>query len=136
MEFYCLPDFKQQYQALLKKKDYKDIERLLLKHLSQGSIDELTAGTKLNSKSTKHLYLKKRLKGSGGFRLYYTLTIVDNKVYFQFIHPKTGKRGYGNILDDYKKELYQKFLSGLKDKTFFKVEMENSKITFSEKNIY
>ena len=90
------------------------------------------SGTRLNNSDTTP-YIKKRLNGSGGFRVYFLLIIKDENVYLMFIHPKTGSMGYDNITDISKVSLYKKVLECIKTNNLYIVSLENNQLTFKKK---
>lgn len=47
MKYYCIPEFKQQYDKLIKKKAYESIGHSLFEYLYNKTIDELKSGTNL-----------------------------------------------------------------------------------------
>lgn len=98
-----------------KKNSYSSIEKDIIEYFFNKDIQELTSGTRLNNSDITR-YIKKRLKGSGGFRVYFLLIIKEEKLYLMFLHPKTGSLGYENITDQSKALLYKKVLEGIKIK--------------------
>lgn len=92
---------------------------------------DIVSGARLNN-SDDTPYIKKRLNGSGGFRIYFLLVIIKDNVYLMFIHPKTGSLGYDNINDASKALLYKKVLECIKKNNLFKVSVENEKLVFEK----
>jgi hypothetical protein len=78
MEFYCLSDFKAEFDKLCKKNSYKELPQDLIDYFFGKKITDVLSGTRLNQSDTVP-YIKKRLSGSGGFRLYYLVNIKDEK---------------------------------------------------------
>jgi len=68
-------------------------------------------------------YIKKRLGGRGGFRVYFLLILKGERLYLMFVHPKTGSMGSENINDESKTYLYKKVLSCIKFGNLYKVEI-------------
>lgn len=110
MKFFCLQDFKVEFEKLISKKAYSSLEQDLINYFFGKSAQELCSGTRLNN-SDKTPYIKKRLKGSGGYRFYFLLILKDESLYFMFVHPKTGPIGANNITDESKAYLYKKILT-------------------------
>lgn len=131
MALYCIDDFKQEYEKLVKKGSYKDLEKQLIDNFFDKTTEELASGRRLNH-SNEEPYIKKRIKGSGGYRFYYLLIIQNGNVYLMFVHPKTGKFGAENIDDTYKADIYKKVLECIKTKQLFSITQcpETSKILF------
>lgn len=105
MEICCLSEFKQQYNKLLKKKSYSSVSSEIYHFFYNKEIEDFrNIGANINN-DIKRPFIKKRLKGRGGFRLYYYLYIKNDEVYLAFVHPKTGSLGIENINDDFKIDL-------------------------------
>ena len=134
MELFCLDDFKVEFEKLKTKKSYKTLEQDIIGYFFGKTTEKLYAGTRLNhSKDTP--YIKKRLRGSGGFRVYFLIIIKDNHLYLMFVHPKTGSKGSENITDESKAYLYKKVLENIKSGDLYKLTLDKtkSKICFSKK---
>jgi hypothetical protein len=126
MDLYCLEDFKVEFEKLNSKKSYKTIENDLINYFFDKSTQELASGIRLNN-SDDIPYIKKRLRGSGGFRCYYLLIIKDEALYLMFVHPKTGSKGSENITDESKAYLYKKVLECIKSEDLYKLTLNDSK---------
>lgn len=131
MTILCLEDFKTQFEKLKKKNSYSSIEDDIIEYFFNKELQQLISGTRLNNSDTTP-YIKKRLKGSGGFRVYFLLIIKDEKVYLMFLHPKTSSLGYENITDESKALLYKKVLECIKTNNLFEVTVENNKLVFNK----
>jgi len=68
MKLFCLEDFKVEFEKLISKKTYKSLEQEFTNYFFRKSAQELCSGTRLNN-SDQTPYIKKRMKGSGGYRL-------------------------------------------------------------------
>lgn len=115
----------------MKKKAYSSIESDIIGYFFNKEIQELISGTRLNN-SDNTPYIKKRLNGSGGFRIYFLLIIKDEMLYLMYLHPKTGSLGYENITDESKALLYKKVLACIKTKNLFVVTVENKALSFNK----
>jgi hypothetical protein len=113
MHLYCLEDFKEAVGKLAKSKSYATVERAIIEHFCGKTVDEVRNGVNLNNSDTVP-YIKKRLEGSGGFRVYFLLLIKNDCLYLMYVHPKTGAEGSENITDDAKKDFYKKVLACIK----------------------
>ncbi len=125
MKIYCLEDFKVEFEKLKSKKQYKSIESEIIKYFFDKTVEELCSGSRLNN-SSETPYIKKRLKGSGGFRCYFLLLLKSEKLYLMFVHPKTGPMGSSNITDQSKVYLYKKVLKSIKDNDLYELCLENN----------
>lgn len=125
MNIYCLEDFKVQFEKVKRKSTYKSIEKDILDYffIEGKTINSFCEGTRLNA-SAETPYIKKRLKGSGGWRFYYLAIIKDDCIYLLFFHPKTGSLGAENIADDFKASIYKKVLSCIKSRDLYEIEKD------------
>lgn len=126
MKVFCLEDFKREFEKLVRKSTYKSIEKDIIDHFFEKDIQQLCAGTRLNA-SNETPYIKKRVKGSGGWRFYYLAVIKDNRIYLMFFHPKTGSEGSDNIKDDFKASLYKKVLECINNGDYYQIKVEKGK---------
>ena len=133
MYLYCLDDFKVEFDRLNSKKSYKALEQDLIDYFLGKTSQDLRSGTRLNN-SDDTPYIKKRLKGRGGFRCYYLLIIKNDSLYLMFVHPKTGSMGAENIIDESKAYLYKKVLESIKSEDLYRLTLSesNKKIIFEK----
>ena len=132
MNIYCIESFKNAFEKLIGKKPYKSLESEIIAYFFDKAISELISGTRLNNSLTEP-FIKKRIEGSGGFRIYFLIIIKNGDLYFMFVHPKTGSDGADNIDDEYKARLYKNVLNCIKTKNLYllKLNNEKDKIVFS-----
>ena len=131
MTIFCPEDFKVQFEKLKKKNSYSSIEGDIIEYFFDKEIQQISSGTRLNN-SDDTPYIKKRLNGSGGFRIYFLLLMKDENIYLMFLHPKTGSLGYENITDDSKALLYKKVLECIKTNNLYQVSVEKNKLVFKK----
>ena len=105
---------------MITKKSYKDLEQDIIDFFLDKTIADVCSGTRLNA-SNETPYIKKRLNGSGGFRLYYYILIKNDCLYLMFVHPKKGVYGSPNITDESKSYLYKQVLHCIKENEVFEV---------------
>ncbi|NCO56007.1 MAG: hypothetical protein COS14_03965 [Bacteroidetes bacterium CG02_land_8_20_14_3_00_31_25] len=122
MEIYCIEDFKVEYEKLISKKSYSSLNQDIIDYFFGKPFQELCSGTRLNN-NDETPYIKKRLGGRGGFRVYFLLILKGERLYLMFVHPKTGSMGSENINDESKTYLYKKVLSCIKFGNLYKVEI-------------
>jgi hypothetical protein len=133
MEIFCIEEFKAEFEKLASKKAYHLLEQEIIDYFFKKSDDELCTGTRLNNSDTTP-YIKKRLNGRGGFRVYFLLIKIKNCLYLMFVHPKTGSLGADNINDESKAYLYKKVLACIQSNDLFKVELTSEKrLVFNKK---
>lgn len=126
MVLYCLEDFKVEFEKLKSKNSYKTIEQEVINYFFGKTSQELCTGVRLNN-SIDSPYIKKRLGGRGGFRIYFLLILKNDSLYLMFVHPKTGSQGSGNITDESKAYLYKKVLKCIKSEDLYKLSLDESK---------
>lgn len=126
MELYCLEDFKVEFDKLKSKKSYRTIEQEMINYFFNKTLEQLRSGTRLNH-SDEIPYIKKRLGGRGGFRIYFLLVIKNESLYLMFVHPKTGSQGSDNITDESKAYLYKKVLECIQSEDLYKMSLNKSK---------
>lgn len=131
MDIYCLDGFKVEFERLNSKKSYNTIESDLIEYFFDKTVQELSSGTRLNN-SDETPYIKKRLRGRGGFRCYFLLIIKNEALYLMFVHPKTGSKGSENITDESKAYLYKKVLECINSEDLYKLTLDQAqtKINF------
>lgn len=134
MVIYCLEDFKVEFEKLISKKSYKSLEQEIINYFFDKPIQDLCSGIRLNHSSDAP-YIKKRLKGKGGFRCYFLLIIKQENLYLMFVHPKSGTLGSDNITDESKAYLYKKILACIKSDDLYEVGLDEFKkhLTFTTK---
>jgi hypothetical protein len=118
MKFFCTVLFKETIESLSGKKPYRNIIAEVSDYFHNKSIQEICSGTRLNNSDTAP-YIKKRLNGSGGYRLYFLILIQKENVCLIFIHPKTGPDGSENITDSVKAQSTKMYWKQLKAKNCF-----------------
>ena len=66
MNVYCSNSFIEEYQKLIKKKQYKDLEKLFLEFFIDNTFDIVATGNRLYGH--EHIpFLKKRIPDAGGY---------------------------------------------------------------------
>jgi len=131
MEVLCLEDFKDEVEKLIKNNSYASLEKELIHYFFNKSIGELRSGVILNN-SLENSFIKKRLEGSGGFRVYYYIIIRKGCLYLMYVHPKTGKYGCDNISTKAKSDLLKKVIEAIKTDNLYVVtpDSTNTKLNF------
>ncbi len=119
---YCIEDFYDEYEKLRKNNSYKEIKQQVIENFLDKDMEALKSDTRLNN-SDDFPYIKKRIGGRGGFRVYYLVVVRDSNVYLMFVHPKTGKFGSSNITDEAKKLLFKKVIACIEQDDVFEVTL-------------
>ena len=135
MKIFCLKRFKEAYDDLSKKKSYRSLEKELIDYFFNKEINQLLSGTRLNN-SQNEPFIKKRIDGRGGFRIYYLVLIKHKNVYLMFVHPKTGSEGSDNITEQSKALIYKEVLACIRTNELFELTLnkDGSRIEFSLTN--
>jgi hypothetical protein len=126
MVIYCINDFKKAFDDLMKKRAYRSLEGDIIKYFFDKKTEDLLSGKRLNLQQDAP-YIKKRLEGSGGFRVYFLIKIVDKNLYLMFVHPKTGSEGSDNITDESKAKIYKEVLDCIKNNDLYKLTLSDDK---------
>ena len=131
MTIYCIESFKNALEKLGKKKPYKSLEQEIISYFFNRPATELISGTRLNN-SISEPYIKKRLEGSSGYRLYFLILVKNDNLYLMFVHPKTGPDGADNIDDNHKAYLYKNVLQCIRDQDLYLLQLNEgqNKINF------
>jgi hypothetical protein len=109
MVVYCTDSFIEEYQKLIKKKQYKDLENIFLNFFLNHPFEIIATGNRLYG--PEHIpYQKKRIPDAGGYRLYFLADNNAQNIYLNFIHAKRQPLGYENIGPEKKKELHDAVL--------------------------
>ena len=132
MNIYCIEDFKVEFEKLNSKKTYNNLEQDIINYFFDKSFIDLCSGVRLNN-SEDTPYIKKRLSGRGGYRVYFLLIIKQENAYLMFVHPKTGSEGSENITDKSKAFLYKKVLSCIKANDLYHLTLNADKYVLSFK---
>lgn len=136
MNIFCTHEFKNEFDKLMRKKSYSSLEKDLLDYFfaENTTIEDLKSGTNLTN-STIRPFIKKRLGGSGGFRCYYYLFIIDNKLYLTYVHPKAGTLGFDNTTKEKRKKLISNLIEDIISKDYLIVtKSSKNKLVFKLQN--
>jgi hypothetical protein len=122
MTVFCISQFKDVFDKLSTKKAYSDLEADIIDYFFNTTIEAIKTGDLLNN-SADAPYIKKRLSGRGGYRIYYLIIVKDDNVYLMYVVPKTGTYGAQNLKADYIKELYKTVIQCIKNKDLYEVTL-------------
>jgi len=131
MDAYCIPDFKTVCNKLLKNNSYSHVFQEIIKVFHERSVEDCIFGTCLFQKD-QLFYIKKDIGGRSGFRLYYIVLKDSKKIYFGFIHPKTGSDGSSNTTTEFRSSLPSEILAAIDEKKLLKVTITNKRVLFTE----
>jgi hypothetical protein len=120
MIIFSTPEFKTEFEKLIKKNSYKYLSKSIIECYFDKTIEECLSGTKLNGHS-KNPFIKKRIGASGGSRLYLLAIVTNDKLYFSFVHPKSGSEGYENISDEKRNKILKETLDCIDMNDLFEI---------------
>lgn len=106
MIVFATPEFKTEYDKLHKNNSYKDFAQDIISSYFGKDFNACLSGTRLNGNS-KNPFIKKRISGSGGGRLYLLAVVSKESIYFTFLSPKSGSHGSDNLTDEKITELLE-----------------------------
>lgn len=113
---------------LEKKGSYADLRSLLFDFFSKKeALEDWKEGTRIHLGNPNFLCLKKRMGGSGGYRMYYLLTIHGDEITIAALYPKFGTKGGSDLSDSGKIESIGEAIDSIVNKTRWKI------ITLSDK---
>lgn len=135
IEFYSTETFKEEYDKLIRKNSYKELSKFIISELIDGNIE---LGTVLNINNPGTPFIKRRINGRGGYRLYLVLLKLKNKVILGFVHPKKGTFGYENITTEKIKLILKDIIESTKENNLYKINKcpENKKLIFNKEEKY
>jgi len=129
MDILCIENFKLAFDKLIKNNSYKAVEREIIAYFLNKTADQVSSGTLLNN-NLKFPYLKKRLDGSGGFRVYFYILFIEDRLILSYIHPKSGSEGKENLSLKERTDLIKATIVAIKNNNLYKISEVNSKLLF------
>lgn len=133
MNVYVSKEFKKRFLKLKKKPSYKDIGSLISQLFFDKNFSDLLSGARIHSIPGKS-FIKKRLGGRGGFRIYYIAEETTENIFLLFIHPKYGPFAQSNIQSEEKVSCLRELKEGKRNKTLLLCEKVSGsgEISFSD----
>lgn len=120
MIVFATPEFKKEYDKIIKNNSYKDFTQDIINSYFGKEFDVCLSGTRLNGNSINP-FIKKRINGSGGGRLYLLAVISKESIYFTFLSPKSGSYGSDNLTDEKIAELLETVYACIKKSDLFTI---------------
>jgi hypothetical protein len=114
----CTRAFKDEFDKLIKNNSYSGIT-IALKDL-------------LN-RSPQFPFLKDRIEGSSGFRIYQFLHYKSDRAVLGYIHPKTGAKGRQNTTVNERKDILNQITQSIKSNDLLYLSLIDDGITFKDK---
>lgn len=132
MIYSCTQNFFDEYHKLIKVKAYKwTLPEDLYEFLNHDDPDFFKSGSLLNG-NHGFPFIKIRINGSGGYRIYYYIIFIDDQIILTFIHPKTGQYGADNADKNYLKTLMKEVIEDKKANKLLTITLdhENRSLNF------
>ena len=129
MEIKCTPVFFQNLRKIERKPSHKKIESLISDHFFNKEFSDLLSGMRIHDIPRKP-FIKKRLGGKGGYRIYYVADENEEIIYLLYLHPKTGAFSQSNITAEQKVNCLKELVYSKKKKELLSLSLnkETSKI--------
>jgi hypothetical protein len=110
MGLYCTDEFRQEIERLRKNSSYANVEQVIIGYYCNGPFAQACTGDLLSDMQGTR-FIKKRLAGSGGYRVYVVAVVREQTVYLGYVHPKTGLHGADNITPEKKKAILKELIA-------------------------
>lgn len=124
MRVLCTPDFKKEYNRLIRKNKYKDLRALLVAMFKDAEPGDVESGSRIFAIPNRP-YIKKRLGGSGKFRLDYIFLSDKNEVCLLFVY---SKKDLEDLDIEKRKSLLKDFVQRYKDNDLSEIHFDGNGI--------
>jgi hypothetical protein len=128
----CTRAFKDEFDKLIKNNSYSGITIALKDYLKVDTLADLAGGDLLN-RSPQFPFLKDRIEGSSGFRIYQFLHYKSDRAVLGYIHPKTGAKGRQNTTVNERKDILNQITQSIKSNDLLYLSLIDDGITFKDK---
>lgn len=132
MIFSCTRNFFEEYHKLLKVNAYRwTLPEDMYEFLNHDDPEYFRKGSLLNG-NDGFPFVKTRIKGRGGYRVYYFIIYKDDQVILTLLYPKTGQYGAENADKNYLKTLMKDMIEDKKANKLLTIALdhENKSIKF------
>lgn len=142
MRCFFQDSFIKEVKKLLKKNSYGDCEKALIKSIFNRPFEELKTSWSANrlNADAKNPIAKLRLNYKSGksssYRLYIFVIVKDEKLYFAYLYPKTGKYGRFALNSNEETRIIKELLINIKSKEVKEVFLDKAtqKICYATDN--
>jgi hypothetical protein len=136
MKLYCIEAFKNEVEKLSKNNSYASLPEDIIEYFFGKETSELMNGRRINRHPAPP-FIKKRLDGRGGYRMYFVILIKDDCIYLTYVHAKAGSAGSENLADGIASNLLRETLDAIKSNDLYELTPndDRKKIIFSKKPI-
>ncbi len=132
MNFYFQKSFIKEVKKLLKKNQYKDCEDAIINDIFIIKSEDIFAkcsASRLNTSETNPI-AKLRIGSNRGksssYRVYLMALKVEDKMFFAYIHPKTGPIGKESLTKKEKIKIIKSLLIDIEKENFDEVYLKSS----------
>lgn len=132
MTVYCIEQFKLQFHKLSSHKKYPDFVENFSEAIFDQTFDQASHGRNLNSRGVVP-YIKKRIKGRGGYRSHLLSMVKDQAIYLLYVYPKRGPLGSSNMDSKVQGELFKVAAKAIENDDLYIVKKEGENLTFTKK---
>lgn len=130
MRIFCTERFKKEVDKLKKNHSYSSIESEIIRKCFNKNAEDFLTGKLLNA-NREVPYIKLKVGGSSGYRLYLLLHMNNDNLYLMFIHPKTGSKGYETIQPRLKNDLYKEIEQAIDSNELFELDNNNNALLYT-----
>ena len=132
MNVYCIEEFKLQFLKLSSHKKYPDFVDNFSKAIFDQTFEQASHGRNLNSRGVVP-YIKKRIKGRGGYRSHLLSIVKNQTIYLLYVYPKRGPMGISNMDSKVQGELFKIAAKAIKNNELYVVKNEKNGLIFTKK---
>ena len=134
MKIFCTNRVKKDIEKLEKKPSYSNLRSLLFNYMSKKkTTQDWMEGTRIFLGNPNFICVKKRLGGSGGYRMYHLITINEDEVTIAALYPKTGSKGGSDLTDDGKTSCIGEALDQISEKNRWEIVLDTNPDSLSFK---
>ncbi len=136
MKIFCTQDFLNKINTLEKKNNYSNIFEDVCDYFSDKNIEELHITKELLRNSPGISSINKyRIPNSsigigkrGSYRCISMCNVNADRVYIDFIYPKTGSEGSDNITKEGIKKISKDIINSINNGTIYQIDILNKQI--------
>jgi hypothetical protein len=143
MTLYCTPDFIEKINDLEKKKNYASIFSDVCCYFQNKNIEELHITKEIlrcspGITSVNKYRISSDSMGAGkrsSYRCICMCNVPSDKIYIDFIYPKTGSEGSENLTKDGIKKISKDIIKSIQNNKIFEIDFNKKQIKDSSGKI-
>ena len=119
-------------KKLEKNNSYSSLRQEIYQYLNgKTSLEHWTqVGSRLNS-SVHCPFVRDRVKGSGGYRIYYSFLVIKGQAVIAAVHPKTGTAGKENLSRQERNAVYLEAVQACQSGEMLPVTLDHDNTTIN-----